>query len=76
MSFDPNWLWLIPVVGFFLFEFLALRSDTDKLRPLTYWVRKTFHLDGGLSRKVHSIGWWVAAAILGWLVFHFLLESA
>jgi hypothetical protein len=68
---DSNWLWLVPVVGFFVLEFWGLHSSTDRQQPLTYWLRKGF----GLKDGWHSIGWWLAAGILGWLVVHFLIAS-
>lgn len=67
---DPNWLWLIPVLGFLALEWWGLRSDEDRAQPLTYWIRKSFSLSNG----VRSVGWWITAGILGWLVYHFLAE--
>jgi hypothetical protein len=71
-----NLLWLIPVGSFFLLEWWGIHNSHDTKQPLTYWVRSVFRLKGGWLQKVHSIGWWIAAAIMGWLCFHFLLERA
>lgn len=67
---DWNLLWLIPVGGFFVFEFWALKKSDDSKQPLTYWIRKAFRLS---DRK--SPLYWIAGGIIGWLAFHFLVDK-
>lgn len=72
---NPNVLWAVLVVAFFVLEFWGIRSQNrgGKMKPLTYWVRKVFGL--GKPKSYLSIGYALAGAILLWLVVHFLLEG-
>lgn len=65
-----NWLWLIPLVSFGVFETLALLSKRDKFQPATYWIRKLLML-----RNRAQPLWWLSAGLLGWLAYHFLVDS-
>lgn len=73
---DPNWLWLIPVLGFVILESASIvyRRST-RLRPLTYWLRETFGISDPLPGKASGIGFFLAAGIIVWLGVHFLVES-
>lgn len=59
-------LWAVITVGwFFLWEFLGLASREDNRQPLTFFIRK---MVGTPNNPV----WWVLAAILIWMLYHFL----
>ena len=62
--------WGAIVLAFFVAEFHAIQNAKDKFQPLTYHIRKVFHLN---DRR--SIFYWLGAGIMAWLVKHFLIDS-
>jgi hypothetical protein len=66
---DLNWLWLIPALGFAIFETLALLNEHDRFQPATYWIRRAFNTRNRWGPLYYLIfGVWV------WLGVHFLVE--
>ncbi len=63
-------VWLAVVVAFVAYEAYALTSSKDRHHPFTYWVRRVL----GLGKRF-SLGWLAAAAFIGWLAFHFLVQQ-
>jgi hypothetical protein len=61
---NPNLLWLVWVVGFFILETLGL-FGVGGMKPLTFWVR-------GLIADART--GWAVASFFGWLVYHFFVE--
>jgi hypothetical protein len=58
-------IWACVTIGFFiLWEFIGLANRTDDKQPLTYFIRK---MVGTPNNPV----WWVLAAVLIWMVYHF-----
>lgn len=72
---DPNVLWGVLVVAFFVLESWGIYSQNHggRMKPLTYWVRKVFGL--GQPRSYLGIGYWIAAGLVLWQVVHWLLEG-
>ena len=59
-------LWAIVTVGwFFLWEWLGMASREDNRQPLTFFIRK-------MVGTPNNPAWWVLAAILIWMLYHFL----
>jgi len=59
-------IWAVVTVGFFiLWEVLGMASREDSRRPLTFFIRK-------MVGTPNNPLWWVVAAILLWMLVHFL----
>lgn len=61
---------VVVVVGFVFLEARGLRRDDDEHEPLTFYIRRLLRLH---DRKQPM--WWLLAGMLGWLAFHFLVDS-
>jgi len=63
------WGWIIWAVAslafFILWEWLGMASRDDNREPLTYYIRK-------LAGTPNNPVWWILAAILVWMLYHFL----
>lgn len=58
-------IWATVTLGFFfLWEYIGLVNREDDKQPLTYFIRK---LVGTPNNPV----WWVLAALLIWMIYHF-----
>jgi len=58
-------IWAVVTVVFFaIWEYIGLMNRNDEKQPLTYFVRK---LVGTPNNPV----WWVLAAVLIWMIYHF-----
>lgn len=62
-----GWLiWAITSVGFFaVWEWIGLANRDDNKFPLTHYVRE-------LAGTPNNPVWWILAAILVWMLYHFL----
>lgn len=59
-------VWAVLTVGFFaIWEYIGLRDRMDHYQPLTFYIRK-------LAGTPNSPLWWFLAAILLWMLYHFL----
>ena len=59
-------IWAICTAGFFiLWEILGQASREDNRQPLTFFIRK-------MVGTPNNPMWWVLAAILIWMPYHFL----
>jgi len=59
-------VWAVFTVGFFvLWEILGMATREDSRQPLTFFIRK-------MAGTPNNPVWWVIAAILIWMLYHFL----
>lgn len=65
-----NWLWLIPLVSFGVFETLALLDRKDTFHPATYWIRIALML-----RHRFLPLYWIGLGLYVWLGIHFFVET-
>lgn len=64
-------VWLVWVLVFVGVEAITLWRRDDAWEPFTDHLRRVLNLKAGWR----SLGWWFAAGFIGWLGYHFLIES-
>jgi hypothetical protein len=53
------------VVFFIIWEYIGLKDRADQYQPLTWYIRK-------MAGTPNSPVWWILAAFLLWMLYHFL----